>query len=164
MKEIYLLAIGIFSWMLSVGSEQEKITTRVDSATFFINSIELVDSTGKTINWPKNGENFSPVLIIKEIRTGEKAKQHSTIGIIRINGGESKKIENTGIHKVVLTSVQIQQGEQKQIKVRLPKMEKKREVTYEFQLYIGKNSHVQTFKLTPPHYQDTINIRVVQRK
>ena len=146
------LIIGILVVLLNTGADfaargnnREK-TSIPDSATFFINSIELVDSTGKMIDYK-----YDALLSITEMPL------------------EDKKTETEVKHPIASRLLgacvymgRVERGKVTRIKFRLPKMKEQKEITYSFLIRKGEYSYVQEFRLTPPNYTDSLNIRLIK--
>jgi len=121
----------LFCSSVPVSPANREKTTIPDSATFYIESIELVDSAGKIV-----------------------ADTHNTY--MRV-----KEVYENGLKSASLYSEIIKHEQKKRIKLCLPRMEKAKELTYEFFMVRGDFcGAIQKFKLSPPLYNDTLRIKL----
>ena len=119
-----------------------------DSVTFHIKSIELIDSLGKEIDYKYNTR-----LEIEELQISDSKIERI------ISGGIARKEVVGG---AVLYSGIIKRGEVTSVKMRLPRKGKGKEIRYKFIMTKGCYHYRKEFTLTPPLYQDTLNIRLLK--
>jgi len=137
-----LSAEGSFAFQ----ADEQLKTISPDSATFFINSIELVDSAGKMIDYK-----YDALLSITEMPLEDKKTE------TEVKHPIASRLLGTCVYMG-----RVERGKTTRIRFTLPKMKEQKEITYSFLIRKGEYSYIQEFKLTPPNYTDSLDIKLIK--